>query len=233
MEYVIKEWFVDETPDSDGVYVRIRGREGGIISFLLSWVGIDPTVTMTVDNKNVRFEKGSWSGFFKRITPMDKLCSSGYGYQKPWKSALVIALVGIPLITLLGLGLIIILGAIVYYFLNKQLKVEFSEIGGRTEGIAFKRSVVEGIKVDETDAARVIRILEALMQGKAPQRTLPSSAPTPASTQKSVAHTEPASETLAPAPVDNPPAAVRFCPECGSKNTGARTICASCGVSLS
>ena len=64
MEYVIKEWFVDETPNSEGVYVKIKGREGGIISFLLSWVGIDPTVMMIVDTGSIRFEKGSWSEWY-------------------------------------------------------------------------------------------------------------------------------------------------------------------------
>lgn len=230
MEYVIKEWFVDETPDSEGVYVRIRGREGGIISFVLSWIGIDPTVTMTVDKGNVRFEKGSWSGFFKRITPMDKLCSGGYGYQKPWKSALVMGLIGIPLIPLLGLGLLVILGAVVYYFLNKQLRVEFSEIGGRSEGIVFKRSVVEGIKVDEADAARVVRILEALMQGKTPQKEMPSLATSPSPSRKSVASPTPNPEPSTP--VDRPIAIGLFCPECGAKNVDAQAVCASCGASL-
>jgi hypothetical protein len=230
VEYVIKEWFVDETPNSEGVYVRIKGREGGMISFLLSWVGIDPTVTMIVDKENIRFEKGSWSGFFRRITPMDKLCASGYGYQKPWKSALVMALIGFPMIGLFGLGLLLIIGAVVYYYLNKQLRVEFSEIGGYTDGIAFKRSVIEGIKVDEADAARVIRILEALMQGKAPQREEDSLATTLSPVQKSFANPTPSPESIAP--IDRTSATGLFCPECGAKNSGSLAVCASCGASL-
>lgn len=230
MEYVIKEWFADETPDPEGVYVKIKGREGGIISFLLSWVGIDPTVTMIVDKGNIRFEKGSWSGFFRRITPMDKLCAGGYGYQKPWKSALVMALIGFPLIGLFGLGLLVIIGAVVYYFLNKQLRVEFSEVGGYTDGIVFKRSVIEGIKVDEADAARVIRILEALMQGKTPQRESPSLAASQSPTRNSFVSPTPGPKPLAP--VSRPAAAGLFCPECGAKNVDAQAVCASCGASL-
>lgn len=230
MEYVIKEWFVDETPNAEGVYVKIKGREGGIISFLLSWVGIDPTVTMVVDKGNIRFEKGSWSGFFRRITPMDKLCAGGYGYQKPWKSALVMALIGIPLIGLLGLGLLVIIGAIIYYYLNKQLRVEFSEIGGYTDGIVFKRSVIEGIKVDEADAARVIRIIEALMQGKTPQKEMPSPVASPSPAGKSLL--SPAPGPGPSVPVDRPSTTGLFCPECGAKNANARAVCTSCGASL-
>ena len=230
MEYVIKEWFVDETPNSEGVYVKIKGREGGIISFLLSWVGIDPTVMMIVDTGSIRFEKGSWSGFFRRITPMDKLCAGGYGYQKPWKTALVMALIGFPLIGLFGLGLLVIIGAVAYYYLNKQRRLEFSDIGGYTDGIVFKRSVIEGIKVDEADAARVIRILEALMQGKTPQREMPSPAASPSSTQNSFV--SPASGPEPLTPVDRPSATGLFCPECGAKNTNSQAICASCGASL-
>ena len=161
---------------------------------------------------------------------MDKLCAGGDGYQKPWKTALVIALIGIPLIGLLGLGLLVIIGAVVYYYLNKQLRVEFSEIGGYTDGIVFKRSVIEGIKVDEADAARVIRILEALMQGKTPQREVPSPAASPSPTGKSFVSQTPGPKPLAP--VDRPSATGLFCPECGAKNTNSQAVCASCGASL-
>jgi len=231
MEYVIKEWFVDETPSSEGVYVKVKGREGGILSFLLSWVGIDPTVTLIVDKENIRFEKGSWSGFFRRITPINKLCASAYGYQKPWKTALVIASIGVPLIGLLGLGLLVIIGAVAYYYLNKQLQVEFYEIGGYKDGIVFKRSVIEGIKVDEADAARVVRILEALMQGKAPHREMPYPTPNTLPTRK----TFESSTVPSPEPstaVDRSRATGLFCPECGAKNTNSQAVCASCGASL-
>lgn len=230
MAYVIKEWFADETPNADGVYINIKGREGGLVSFLLSLVGIDPTVTMVVDKENVRFQEGSWSGFFQRITPVGMLCSGGYGYAKPWKSAVVMAVLGFPLLPFFGLGLILILGAILYYFLNKEMKLEFSDIGGRTSAIEFKRSVIEGLKVDEREAARVIRILEALTQGKPPQREI--SPPVQKSAPVFKPLPEPTVGAKAQEAVNATVSPAAFCPNCGERRRSNLMVCASCGASL-
>ena len=58
--YVIKEWFASETPNQEGIYVHIKGRKGGLMSFFMSIVGIDPTVSLVIDHENVRFRRGSW-----------------------------------------------------------------------------------------------------------------------------------------------------------------------------
>jgi hypothetical protein len=165
MAYVIKEWSVSETPNQDGVFMSIKGREGGLLSFLLSLVGINPTVSLVVDRQNLRFEEGSLAGFFRTVTPLTNLCSGGYGYRKPWKPALLVAVLGTFTVCLAPLFWI--LGAL-YYVLNKELSVRLADFGGRTYGIAFKRSVLEGIKVDEDEAARVVRIIEGLLTGARP-----------------------------------------------------------------
>ena len=66
--YVIKEWTARDTPDKDGIYIRITGRKGGFISFVMSLVGIDPTVSLVVDHENVRFKRGSWTGYSAWVT---------------------------------------------------------------------------------------------------------------------------------------------------------------------
>jgi hypothetical protein len=160
MAYVIKEWLASEAPNQDGVFISIKGREGGLLSFLLSLVGINPTVSLVVDGQNLRFEEGSLAGFFRWVTPLTNVCSGGYGYRKPWKPAVIIAILGTLTVWLAPLFWI---GAALYYALNKELSVRLGDFGGKTYGIAFKRSVIERIKVDEDEAARVVRIIEGLL----------------------------------------------------------------------
>lgn len=220
MAFVIKEWFASETPNSDGVYVNIKGREGGVISFLLSWMGISPTVWLAVDRDNVRFQSGSWSGFTMSVIPLEKLCSGSYGYTKPWKAAAVIAILGTFTVFLAPFFWI---GAAVYYFLNKELAIELRDIGAGAYPIEFKRSVIEGIKVDENEAARVIGIIEKLV--KRGSTTAPASAPA-LERARAVATTLPALPSVSPVMAGD------RCPKCGAAVTGEHTFCDGCGFRL-
>ncbi len=237
MAHVIKEWFVSEAPNKEGMYVQIKGREGGVISFLLSLIGIDPTVSLVVDKDNIRFEEGSWSGFFMRVTPIEKLCSGGYGYAKPWKIAVLIAVLGSFTFFLAPLFWI---GAVLYYFLNKELKLELFDVGGRVCVIAFKRSLIEGIKIDENEAARVIRIIENLLKhGSSAGRVtpvavehvpgmMPAKPAAPLAQAQRIPLASP--PTAAPAATQMPSAG--RCPQCGAGDTGEDVFCGGCGFKL-
>lgn len=190
-KYVIKEWFASETPNREGIYVNITGRSGGLISFVLSLVGIDPTVSLVVDRENVRFTVGSWTGFDSWVTPLEKLCSGHYGYSKPFWSTVLWIIIGVALLftsfgqsitsfgqskITFGLSLILILGAIAYYFLNKTLVLGLTYIGGGAmhsgDQFAFKRSVIEGKNIDEFAAERIVAIIEMITLGAEKPRAL-------------------------------------------------------------
>ncbi|MDP3689247.1 MAG: zinc ribbon domain-containing protein, partial [Sulfurimicrobium sp.] len=160
-----------ETPNQDGVYVRITGRKGGLISFVLAFVGIDPTVSLLVDRENVRFKEGTWHGFNSCVTPIENLCSGNYGYAKPFWGTVVLLVVALFMLlsdeTALRIAsLILILGAILYYFLNKTTKLGVTYVDGGWNGFAFKRSIIEGKNIDEISAERIISIIEMIMLGK-------------------------------------------------------------------
>lgn len=168
--YVIKEWFASETPNQDGIYVHITGRKGGLMSFFMSLVGIDPTVSLVVDRENVRFTKGKWTGFKSWVTPLDKLCSGHYGYSKPFWNTVLWVIIGVALLMpSFGLSLILILGVIAYYFLNKTLVLGLTYIGGGVEHSSdefqFKRSLIEGKNIDEFAAERIVAIIEMIVRG--------------------------------------------------------------------
>ena len=167
MAQVIKRWSASETADSNGEYVRIHGREGGLFSFLLSLVGVDPTTTLVVDGRSISCEQGSLAGFERSVTPISKIASATFGYAKPWKKAIVIGAICALILTPLPIIGWLLGGAIglVYYFLNKELFLRIRDYGSGKFEIPFKRSVIEGQNIDERAGERIVAIIEMLMLG--------------------------------------------------------------------
>ena len=160
MALVIKKWYADTTPNKDGNYVHLIGREAGLFAWLLSVIGIDPTTEIEIRDTMIVFTAGSLSGKQKRVIPMLSVCSAYYAYVKPWQMAL---LLGVLLTPFFGLGLIV---APLYYFLNKELTVGVVENSSWVGGFAFKRSVIEGQNIDEQKAYEVIDIIRNLIEAK-------------------------------------------------------------------
>ena len=51
MPYVISKWDVSDTGNlSDTNYISIKGRDSGALSWLLALVGIEPSVTISVNS---------------------------------------------------------------------------------------------------------------------------------------------------------------------------------------
>ncbi|MDO9094198.1 MAG: hypothetical protein Q7U99_16360 [Rubrivivax sp.] len=160
MALVLKQWKMAKTADAQGNYVHLVGREGGLLAWLLSLLGIDPTTEIEIKDKIVVFTVGSLAGREKRVIPINSVCSAYYGYEKPWKMALVIGAVLMPLF-FVGL-----LAGPLYYFLNKQLSVGVVENSGWSGSFAFKRSVIEGQNIDENSAYEVIEVVRMLVERK-------------------------------------------------------------------
>jgi hypothetical protein len=167
---VIRQWKADANA-ADGEFVFIEGRAAGLLSWLLARFGIDNTTRLRVSRDTVYFEQGSLAGFTQRVLPLSRMSSAYFGYEKPWKEALVIGIVFLPM---LGLGLL--LGPL-YYALNKSTTIGVVESSGIVNGIAFKRSIIEGQEISETDGRRVIGIIRDLLEQTArARRSLPAAA---------------------------------------------------------
>ena len=160
MALVLKKWHASQTPNSNGDYVHLVGRQAGLLAWLLSTMGIDPTTEVQVKDNMIIFTTSSLSGREKRVIPIKSISSAYYGYEKPWKEALMLTL---QLLTFFGLGLIV---GPVYYFLNKKLSVGVVEISGWAGGFAFKRSVIEGKNIEEKNAYEVIEIIRSRIEAK-------------------------------------------------------------------
>ena len=84
---VIRDWRAETKPvDSDGNFVLIIGRNGGLLAWLLSLIGVDPTTRLLVGMDRVEFTTSSLSGTETRLIPLECICSTYYGYHKPWKA---------------------------------------------------------------------------------------------------------------------------------------------------
>lgn len=163
MSLVIKQWYADTSKNADGNFVHIVGREAGLLSWLLSLFKIDPTNEVEVKDNLLKFTTSSLAGQEKRLIPMNSITSAYYGYKKPWKMALFL---GVILMPLFGLGLLV---GPLYYILNKSLTVGVVEASGWIGAFSFKRSIIEGQNISEEDAYRVIEIIRTLIEAKTAQ----------------------------------------------------------------
>jgi hypothetical protein len=172
---VLKQWSVKNEVDQAGNYVFITGREGGFIAWILALLGVDPTTSIKVSMKRVEFQQSSLAGTSNRMIPLQGVCSTYYGYHKPWKESLGLFVVLTLLfgyfgmttnsggITVFGMLISIVL-AIVYYFLNRTLTLGFVENSGVISGIHFKRSVIENVDVNEKQARLVCELTQTLIE---------------------------------------------------------------------
>ncbi|HIV69749.1 MAG TPA: hypothetical protein H9903_02330 [Candidatus Aquabacterium excrementipullorum] len=159
MALVIKKWHASTTPNEKGNYVHLIGREAGLFAWFLSVLGLDPTTEVEIKKDLIIFSAASLSGRTTRVIPMKSLTSAFYGYEKPWKEAVLLGLILSPLFFI---GLLV---GPLYYFLNKTLAIGVVEASGWNGGFAFKRSVIEGQNIDEKQAYKVIDIVRHLIEG--------------------------------------------------------------------
>jgi len=169
---VVKELKINE---NGPVYVRIVGRRGGLISWLLSLIGIDPTTEMEVTEKKIEFIEGSLSGQLRHMVPLRSVCNLGAGYFKPF--VLIVVAVILLLLALVASfqdvpGIVVFLlfastiGCAIAYFLKKTLLLFALPGSGFGPIIGFKRSVIEGVSVDEKQAMKIVEIVTALINAQ-------------------------------------------------------------------
>lgn len=178
--YVVKSWYADQKVNSQGHYISLKGRAPGLISWAMSLLGISPTVSFECNCNNIVYETGSWSGKTVKAIPISKVSSVYYGYAKPWKAAVMLVVAGFVLGHLVSSAtgstsaavmttVLLMVLALAYYLLNKNLGIGVAEVGGIVSGIDFKRSIIENVNVDEAAAQRVYLIIQALVDRAHPK----------------------------------------------------------------
>ena len=180
---VLREWMAQDRPvDAAGHYIVITGRESGVIAWLLAVMGVDPVTTIRMSVKRVEFRSSSLSGTNNKMIPLQGVCSTYYGYHKPWKKALVLFAVlmwlfvtvgsmlgeagarGLGNLTFIAGTLVSLAISLTYYLLNRTTTFGFVEYSGLVSGIKFKRSVIENIDVNEEQASYVCALAQAIIE---------------------------------------------------------------------
>lgn len=192
--YVITSSRAQPTPDNKDYYVKITGRKQGVVSWMLALLGVSPIVAIKVSGTRLEFTQGSLSGTVHRIIPLPGICSTIYGYHKPWKEALGLfvflawLVIGVVSAAVnpgpsrhggdIGAGMGIVLAGVavdmavtaLYFFLNRKLTLGFVENSGVISAIQFKRSVIENQDINEEQAGHVCELVQMAVEAR--QRSL-------------------------------------------------------------
>lgn len=167
---VLQELSVNE---NGPVYVRLKGRKAGIVAWLLSLLGIDPTTILEITETKIDYVEGSLSGNVRHSIPIDAICNLGTGYLKPVMFcvgaignvilAIIGALLGGSSFSVLMFFGVAIFCAIAYYAGNVLMLYALPE-SGVGPIIGFKRSIIEGVSIDEEQANKIIAVIMTLIE---------------------------------------------------------------------
>ena len=183
---VLKEWKVDAAPvDAEDHYVIVHARAAGVLAWILNFFNLAETTSLMVSSNRLEFRKKSISGIKRVLIPLESLCSTHSGYQKPWWQAivvfvilmqlclgLIVALEGstrsIAIVVVLVIAALVICSLLAgaYYHLNRVYVWGATVVSGDEYSIPFKKSVIEGQDVTEESAEYASQIMQALIEAK-------------------------------------------------------------------
>lgn len=168
---VLRRFQIDETGTS-GANVWIEARQPGLVSFLLTLVGLDPNSSLRVTRGSISFRNSSVFGMNQVSTPLANVGAFVGGYKKPFWALVFSGLmffIGLSLIftedggMLFGFFSFLTIVGLVYYYLQKTMFMGFETSGGGTYGFAFKASVLEGVGVDIKRVESTIAFVNTLI----------------------------------------------------------------------
>lgn len=145
--------------ESGPLFVRITGRKPGVLSWVLTKLGLSSTVVFSVGEKTVEYADESVSGNVVKSIPFSTVCNVESGFLKPFVY-LFLAVVSLPLAVFTsGISIAVSLVLAFMYWFGRSLKVCLVPQSGVKLEFSFKRSVIEWVNISETDAGRIIDIL--------------------------------------------------------------------------
>ncbi len=127
------------------------GRQPGFMGWFLSAIGVDANTELTINPNEVSFRQSSLFGETVTVCPVTRVACVSAGYAKPVEYLLIAGL--------LVWTVIIPLVMVVLFFLEKRMFIMVETTGGGSFAIAFKRSIIEGVEVNQDKAKEVIQIL--------------------------------------------------------------------------
>jgi len=155
------------------LYVRLVGRQAGLVDFLLTILGINTHRVLEVYEDYISYSAGSLSGNITTVLPISNISNMTTGFLKPvlWFIGAIVgfcACVGFGNeINNVGLGLIIGLCVaafcILMYFLRKTTYIGVIPNSSVGKGISFKRSIIENKNISEAEAQMIVNLINTLI----------------------------------------------------------------------
>lgn len=161
---VLKEFKIN--PEGEE-YVHIVARKAGLISWLLTMIGVDATTIFRVYANRIEFQEGSLSGQIQTVLPLRSVSIATCGYMKPILLLVFTIIFIFAAIPTFGITLIFAVLCLIFYFLNKNLLISVVSNSSWPVMICFKRSVIEGVKVEYEQAQQAIQIINQLLMREA------------------------------------------------------------------
>lgn len=131
--------------------VYVVGRQPGFMGWFLSAIGVDANTELTITPTEVSFRQASLFGESMTVCPVSRVAAVSAGYAKPVE---YLILAGVFAFTV-----IIPIIMLVLFFLEKRMFIMVQTTGSSSFAIAFKRSIIEGVEVNQEKAKEVIQIL--------------------------------------------------------------------------
>ena len=158
---VLREMEINE---NGPCYVHLRGRKSGLRSWLLARVGIDDSTSFDVYDDRIEFSDGSWSGAFTETIPLTHVSNLGVGFLKPVLYAILSIICLLAAIPTFGITLIPMAVFLFMYYTRKSMVIYFIPDSSSVTSICFKRSIIEGVNMDQESASRIIAIVGRLVE---------------------------------------------------------------------
>ena len=167
---VLKKFQIDENAET---FMTIIGRQEGLISWILSKLGLDPTVEMLCNRQEIKYKSSSpRQGQLNICIPNTAVTAIVTGFKKPFYLLVLAALfifgglVGAQSAGWLLVFVGLIAGGIclILYILKKEMFFGIYNGGDNIiASLTTKRSVIEGVNVDfdrfEKAAALLSRVV--------------------------------------------------------------------------
>lgn len=158
--------------------VEIIGRREGLIAFLLTLIGLSPTTSLVVDDREAMCTTSGLLGIAYQSVPLDRVAQVTSGSKVAFEyilAAVFISLIGLVLsvVSLFNGQALGVLGVIVLtvlfagiaiglYFLNKRFYVGVFPQGGWPMLMVFKPNVIEGVELNLERALEIASIIRRL-----------------------------------------------------------------------
>lgn len=227
---VLRRFRVSESP-SDGVHIDVVGRVSGILAWVFTTIGVQAETSLTVTATEVAFRRSSLFGQVHHVVVLPHVSSTHCGYSKPIGLLIVGGLIAVwsVLAAFTGGGNTnstwagLILGGVLLlaYWLLKKMTISVQTSGGTPLGLNFKRSVIEGVRVDIQRVRQAIELVNKKVMESHVQDKFAAAVSDRKASVTGGGSREPLNTTASGG---------TFCVMCGARVAPGQRFCPACGA---